>query len=549
MRNSLKSIIGLSSTILIILFFQNCSKVHFTESSVSLASQSAAPSGLSPVPETKCNMMTADAVKPKLKYAWSPTEYADFNQVMSSPSVADIDGDGQTEIVFVTFTQNSNEWFPDTIQNLPLHMRNGVLRVINGADGSSKFSIQSSELAPLGDTTPLVVDIDGDGKAEIIYPHYSRTKIIALNSDGSKRWIYDLPQGLNTCSMGLSTADLNNDGIADIMVGNIVISEGKGTRIPYQLLALAPQPNIFCGTYAKSLTNSKELNIVTNEGLYKSDGTKIATFNDGAGTTSTVSQFHAVADILPENPGLEIVSAGNGKLFIRSATDGSILKSVDLSIYNDLKCSNGLIGGGFPTVGDFDGNPDTIEIAVATGQYLTILDSNLKMIAQSKTQDCSSLVTGITSFDFNGDKKPEILYSDEEYFRIFEISNGSLNEIFKTPNPSGTLFEYPVVADVDGKPGAEIVVASNNYAAPYFYLDPEDQQYAAEGRAITGLRVFESSEQNAWMPTGNTWNQYHFNVDLVSKGVRPVAFTAIDGAASKYFRRNSQNAVFEPVCK
>ncbi|MFY0531621.1 FG-GAP repeat domain-containing protein [Nannocystis pusilla] len=64
------------------------------------------------------------------------------------------------------------------------------------------------------------------------------------------------------------------------------------------------------------------------------------------------------------------------------------------------------------------------------------------------THDCSSAVTGSSVFDFNGDGKAEVIYSDEYHLWMYDGQTGT-NLIPSTCNTTGTLWEYPLVADVD----------------------------------------------------------------------------------------------------
>jgi hypothetical protein len=122
-------------------------------------------------------------------------------------------------------------------------------------------------------------------------------------------------------------------------------------------------------------------------------------------------------------------------------------------------------------VADFngDGFPD---LALAGGLGYVILDGkkvmdpsvpdNQTFLWTQDTQDCSSAATGSSIFDFNGDGKAEVLYSDEIQFRIYDGPTG--NVLFEACNTTGTLIEYPIVADVDNDGQADIIVASNAYA-------------------------------------------------------------------------------------
>src|SRR5690606_22217065 len=108
--------------------------------------------------------------------------------------------------------------------------------------------------------------------------------------------------------------------------------------------------------------------------------------------------YTAIGELDEEEPGLEIVGVRDGKLFIVNPLSQKELVNVSLDQYNNLQCirnQSAIIGGGPPSIGDFDGDPSTVEIAMATGRYLTLFTSKGELLSQIETQDCSSLSTGI----------------------------------------------------------------------------------------------------------------------------------------------------------
>ena len=50
-------------------------------------------------------------------------------------------------------------------------------------------------------------------------------------------------------------------------------------------------------------------------------------------------------------------------------------------------------------------------------------------------------------FDFDGDGKAEVVYSDQNRLRVFEGPTGNI--LIERCNTTATLIEYPVIADVD----------------------------------------------------------------------------------------------------
>lgn len=513
-------------SIFTIVIFQNCSKVNVSD----MPSQA-------PVFQTEapmCQKMTSPDVLPELLYSWDYSSSIEptYKQVMAAPVVGDLDGDHIPEIVFVSYFNTSYEG-------------QGVLRVLNGKDGSVKFSVSSDELRPYAATTPLLVDLDGDGKAEIIYDHYSGKKMIALNYDGSLRWKLDYDfsgtsiTSLGKCYQGFAAADLNATGKAQILAGGFLVSEDSNRTPHIEKRFAGPS----CTSFAASLDTklNSPLQIINQDGVYDRQGNLQWKFNR-PGQAST-------ADLIPEIPGIEIVVVGSGYLSIYNGLTHQVILDKALAEHSDLICTGRGVGGGQATIGDFDGDPSNLEIAVATGRSLTIFNRYGEILAGSVTKDCSSLVTGVTSFDFNGDGRPEIIYGDEQYTRIYEMDGtNELKVIWSTINPSGTLYEYPVVADVDGSGEAKLVMVANNMwvANSDSYSTDEERSAAAN---ITGVRVFGPKLKKAWMPTRPVWNQYAYFAANVQDNLIPTSTSIFSGFAGSSFKRNVQQGMFQDVCR
>ena len=136
----------------LVFFFQNCSdatmmSMQFME----------APSKYAPPPV--CRDVSSEEVKPVFMYQWDKTNSLkpEYNNVMSSAVVGDLDKDGIPEIIFTTFNESG------------AYTSAGIVRVISGKDGSEKFSVAADDLMAYGTTSPAIIDIDGDGFVEIFY--------------------------------------------------------------------------------------------------------------------------------------------------------------------------------------------------------------------------------------------------------------------------------------------------------------------------------------------------------------------------------------------
>jgi hypothetical protein len=491
---------------ILVVTMQNCSKTSFAEES------------FSPVPFcSETQIMNLEMVE-----QWNWIELLDktrsmnfphYDQVMSSPMVADLDGDKVPEVVFTTWNKDHAESITrlvasgtsvvtaEELANFKLwasHSHAGVLRIVSGATGATKFSLGQLEVAPKGDVSPLLIDLNNDGNVEIVYLHFTGRFLISLNSNGSLRWKLNLPSPVNQGVKGLNAFFMN--GAAHFAVGPYIISE-KAKRpvimetLPTTLTSLNQQIPI-------SLDGGRTLTLLDSQrGVFKLDG------NFKYQNDATVGGNLGVGDIIPELEGLEIAKIYNGKIAVYN-NKGELQKSIDLGA-SPVQCSAGVIGGGVISVANFDGNKNgRMQMAVATGKSMTIVDSEGRIVAQFETRDCSSLSTGITTFDFDGDLKPEILYGDEQYFRIFHLEDGKLIEITKIINPNGTLNEYPVVADIRGDGSSSILVVATNYvtAVDTWYENVEDLN---QSKKVTGLRAF-GAKKNKWMPARPIWNQYDF---------------------------------------
>jgi RHS repeat-associated protein len=143
---------------------------------------------------------------------------------------------------------------------------------------------------------------------------------------------------------------------------------------------------------------------------------------------------------------------------------------------------------------DGDGQP---EIGVAGASRYVVFETDGSVKWSSATHDFSSNLTGSSVFDFDGDGRAEVIYADELYLHIYRGSDGAV--LYQLPNPSGTLVEYPVIADVDADGNAEIVVVANNYAFP----------------GVTGIRVI-GDRNDGWVGTRQIWNQHTYHITNVN---------------------------------
>jgi len=414
-----------------------------------------------PKPDLGCtdSNIAVGNLNPVLKFQWNwrNASYPRYKQVMSAPMVGqltDDNGDGKIDkndipdIVFTTFSGYN-------------YHNDGVLRAISGDDGHEILAIRNVTPYP----APTLGDIDNDGLLEIIIGINNRGGLKVFENDGTLKW------SKTTSFSGSPTlADLNNDGNVEIIFSDSVYDKLGNKLWTYDRSFLPLIANI---------NDDVSLEIIANGKAYNSDGTIL--WDSGY----TNYDFGAIGNF-DNDKYPEIVLRSGGKIILLEH-DGT-LKWGPVSIPGG--------GGGAITVSDLDGDGKP-EIGIAGARYYVVFEDDGSIKWQSKTQDYSSQSTGSTVFDFEGDGRAEILYSDELNFRIYDGSTGDI--LYKLANPSGTLFEYPVVADIDNDGHAEIILVSNNY---YF-------------SGVTGIRVLEDAN-NTWMPTRSIWNQHSYHISNIN---------------------------------
>ena len=478
---------------------------------------------------------------PELACRWTPeglSEFPERGDVVATPIVinlTDDNGDGLTnaddvpEVAFLTYDLSG-----DGCCN-----RHATLRIVSGAcepDGSMRTLASLSD-PPMDNSSGIAAgDLDGDGVPEIVAvgmfnlanPDAERGRpqgVIAwkrTSPDGlgwEVMWVNEDEPVFNLHTRGgalVSLANLDGEGSAEVIVGSTVL-DGLTGRLIWDGASLTGNAggignNAFLGPYATvaDVDLDGEQEVMAGNTLYSARGEVKWTYtftseNSECGGTLRCDGFTAVANFDDDDEG-EVVIVRQGEVFVLQH-DGELLWKWAIPV-DDCEFNE----SGPPTVADFDGDGRP-EIGTAAADFYVVLDLDCDaeplpegcaepgVLWKAPNNDCSSRVTASSVFDFEGDGKAEMIYADEENFRIFDGTTGAILYDDDT-HGSHTRIEMPIVADVDNDGNSEIVIPENG---------------SRDG--TPGLEIFEDTSDN-WVRTRRIWNQHAYSVTNIDEDGR-----------------------------
>ena len=411
--------------------------------------------------------------EPELQWAWTGSSVLpEYNQVMMTPAVADVNLDGIPDIIFSAFRDIPNDDFD---------WREGVLRAISGDDGHDLWTVTDPAYRIKAGASIAVGDIDNDGAVEICGIPTDGRGIICYENDGAFKF-RTAPDAFDYNEWGgPSLADLDGDGVVEILDGNRVYSNTGALKwVGSDGMGGAQYTGPV--SFGADIDGDGSQEVINGRSVYRADGSLKCT------ATSIESGMSAVGNFDGDTHG-EIVVVGHGKV---SLLDDNC--AVVWSVVIPGGCVNGC--GGAPTLADFDsdGMP---EVAVVGENALTVFETNGTVKWTTTIQEWSSGKSSASAFDFEDDGHMELVHADEVTLRIFNGATGAVR--WQTRHSTGTTHENPVIADVDGDLAADLVVATNDLAyAPYH-----------------GIRVYHDRREG-WARTRKIWNQHAYSITNVN---------------------------------
>lgn len=406
---------------------------------------------------------------PVIEWQWNTnTVDAGYDDIMATPAVANLDDDNgdhqidENDVPDVVFTAFAGGAYTSA----------GALVAVEG-DGSGQLW---STLAPGGYTlyssaSPAIGDLDADGRPEICTAGVD-VAVVCVNNDGSLKWA----AGTEASYVGApAIADLDGDGYAEVVLGRqvfdhtgVLVGIGSGGR------------GLAGFSFPADMDGDGALEVVVGNGVFGRDGAEVWSSTVVADGIPAVGDFDG--DEVPE---IVSVSGGIVSLFDEAGVRWQVAVP-------------GGGSGGPPTVADFDGD-GLAEVGVAGLAYYSVIDTDGVVLWSNAVSDYSSSVTGSSVFDFEADGAAEVVYADEHTLWVFDGATGAV-KLEEGGHASGTLYEYPVIADVDGDGHTEIVVASNNYAFDGW----------------NGITVVGDAD-SSWADSRPIWNEFAYHITNINE--------------------------------
>ncbi|MBQ4834136.1 choice-of-anchor A family protein [Pseudoalteromonas sp. MMG010] len=419
-----------------------------------------------------------EKLKLKEKWSWTQTTFKpDSVQVTATPVVAQLNDDNEdgfinnddiADVIFVSYKGHDIN-------------RTGTLRALNGANGTELWNYTNGGISADAYFSPVVADVDGDGIVEI-FAFDNTAKVLNVVSPRGALIKQFTPDPSLALSIGnISIADIDSDGVAELIVGQSVFNYDTGNS--FELAQWSPTSVVF------DANDDGQQEILANGKLHDINGVVLWEYPHG----SEHAWFSSVVN-LDEDRFPEVVISIPAHSTTKEQHRLAVLEHNGNVKWELSKLEN--TGGGAQAVSTFLG-PNQLGIVYAGYQAVDMHDTDGNLVWSVANDDHNSGKIGLSAFDFNGDGIDEVIIQSNTEVRILDAADGTV--LATVANSSNTLWESPIVADLEGDNNAELIVVANDFNT---LLTPINH----------GVRAYESASQfQKWMNATRVWNQasYH----------------------------------------
>ncbi|MDN3401554.1 choice-of-anchor A family protein [Pseudoalteromonas sp. APC 3213] len=409
------------------------------------------------------------------KWHWNSSDFMpEYNQVMTTPVVGQLNDDNHdglinendvADVIVVTFSSTNTS--------------NGILRALSGVDGTELWDYQNGQIYSDARYSPALADLDNDGFVEIVLSDRNSDTISVIDHLGNVKKSINKFSPKSGRSIGsVSISDMNNDGVADIAVGDAVFTYENEVLFSY---GWAPAPIMF------DSNDDGIQELFANSTLFDTNGAVLWTY-----PSLEKSWFSSVANLDSDYQPELIVSipatASTGEKSSLAALEhnGNVKWQIDTTTAP---------GGGVQSISNFLENGE-LGIVYANYNSVKMIDTTGNEKWSVEIDDSFSGKIGVSAYDFNGDGIDEVIVQDHFKVKVLNGVNGEL--LSSIDNSTATLWEYPIVVDLEGDDNAELITVSNNYDSKY--------------NINNGVTVYGAADNSKpWKNATRIWNQHSYH--------------------------------------
>ncbi len=336
--------------------------------------------------------------------------------------------------------------------------------IIDGKTGATKRTIIGPTDYP-GGTAPALADLDKDGFGEIVLVGNDRI-LRAWNHDGSLLFASTIQVGYDQRYRFSvpSIADMDNNGQAEIIIGNQVFSGQTGALLASGGAAVSAGEHPARVAIGFSFNQTVAMDVLPDNfcpdcaGLEIVAGNQVLAVNLATGNATPVVSapanysdgFTSVADFDRDGDLDAIVQGKKGTenyIYVWDIQTPSVLREFHL-------LTNEPNGASRANVADLDGD-GKLEVSFVGYPWLYALKNDFSILWINPTTDGSSITT-CSVFDFCGDGSADVVYRSETSLQILEGATGQVK--WQDACTSLTHIEAPLILDVDADGQTEVVI-------------------------------------------------------------------------------------------
>jgi outer membrane protein assembly factor BamB len=353
-------------------------------------------------------------------------KYTTEGAIDSSPAVADVDGDGQLEVV--------------------IGSSDSRVYCLNGATGAQKWNYTTG--AGVG-SSPTIADVDGDGYLEVLVGSFDKNVYCLNGNTGDVKWSFTTGRRVYSSP---AVADVDGDGHLEVIVGSndnrtYCLNGATGA----QKWSFITGKRVFSSPAIADINGDGKLEV-----LVGSDDNHVYCLN---GTSGAELWNYATGKSIESSPAVADVD-GDGHLEV-------LVGSLDNRTY----CLNGATGAqkwNYTTGGWVWSSPTIVDVND---------DGHLEVVVGSEDNQvcCLNGTTGTKLWnyttgalvdsspavaDIDGDRHLEVLvgsYDNRTY-----CLNGTTGAQKWNYTTGGNIYSSPVVADVNGTGHLEVLIGSED---------------------------------------------------------------------------------------